>query len=354
MKKIILFTMLIMVIGLSSCSDMDTPDLGFIKESPQSELKETKSSDEFVLTFKSQDEFQSALDKIASYETDEEKLQWVKDNYPNFSSIQALYWDAMDEMAEIDGESPDAYEVFQTKYSQLYFPRYLDDAGFYIPMRNLDAAFLVNKNYEVSISGKIVNMRDIESYQDLILLQRAYYSDDIPMTMTRATMGSFNLNSTSMNSVGPEYDSGWTKYGDRKVKLKARRRFKEYEPSPGFKGSISLLHLEFCFRKKTFLGWANYSSKSTIDFKANIPGLSAPITASFSHSGTSSHDSELEYPIAIHNDASHWYYTFVETPCQATVNYQGVSQILKYSWNMPGIQCVTPLTANPAIFKPRL
>lgn len=350
MKKIILFTMLIMAIGLSSCSDMDTPDLGFSKESLQSELKEAQASDEFVLTFKSQDEFQSALDKIASYETDEEKLQWVKDNYPNFSSIQTIYWKAMDEMAEVDGERPDAYEAFQTKYSQLYFPHYMDDAGFYVPMRNLDAAFLVNKNYEVSISGKIVNMRDIESYQDLITLSRAYYSDSTPMT--RAAMGSFNLNSTSMNSVGPEYDSGWTKYGDRKVKLKARRRFKEFEPSPGFKGSISLLHLEFCFRKKTFLGWANYSSKSTIDFKANIPGLSVPVTGSFSHSGNSSHDSELEYPIAVHKDASHWYYTFVETPCQATVNFQGVSQILKYTWNMPGIQCVTPLTANPVPFRP--
>lgn len=352
MKKNILFTMLIMVIGLSSCSNMDTPDLGFVKESPQSELKEAPSSDDLVLTFKSQVEFQSALDKIASYETDEEKLQWVKDKYPNFSSIQTIYWEAMDEMTEIDGENQDAYEVFQTKYSQLYFPRYMEDAGFYVPMSDLDAAFLVNKNYEVSISGKIVNMRDIESYQDLIRLNRAYYSDNTPLT--RAAMGSFKLNSTSMNSVGPEYDSEWTTYGNRKVKLKARRRFKEFEPTPGFKGSISLLHLEFCFRKKTFLGWANYSGKSTIDFKANIPGVQVPVMASFSNSGNSSHDSELQYPIAIHSDASHWYYTFVEAPCRATVNFQDVSQTLNYSWNMPGIQCVTPLSANHATIIPNL
>lgn len=258
----------------------------------------------------------------------------------------------MYEMAEIDDESQKAYEVFKNKYSQLYFPCHMEDAGFYIAMSNLDAAFLVNRNYEVSISGKVENLRDINSYQELMNLNRAFYSDNT--SMTRAGFVEFTLSSTSMNSVGPEYDSGWTEYGKRKVKLKARRRFEAFTPAPGFSGSISLMHLEFCFRKKTFLGWVNYSCKSTVNFTANIPGVSRPVTNTSSNSGSSSHDTEFEYPISITQDATYWYYTFVETPCRANIDFQDIDQTLNYSWNMTGIQCKTPVSANHATIIPTL
>ncbi len=351
MKQIFMIALLASAGMWYGCSEADIPSDELLSGSLQ-EASEKVSETATVLEFESLSDFQNAMNNLSSYNTEEEKIQWVNTHYPNFSSIQELYWDAMAEMAQLDASSEEEYMAFKEKYANLYFPNYREDAGFYIPMTNLDAAFLTNKNCEVSIAGEIVNMKDIESYDVLMDLGRAYYASILPTT--RATMGSFNLNSTAMNSVGPEYDSDWTVYdGDRKCKLKARRVFKD-NSNGMIRGSLSYLHLEFCFRKKTWLGWSNYSSKSTIDFTANIPGVSTPVKANFSNSGTSSHDNELLYPIAITQDSNNWYYTFVETPCVANVGYQGVGKPLVYKWNMAGIQCVTPLTASPVQINPYL
>lgn len=317
---------------------------------PQTIGARTRASEMMVLTFDSQASYQEALRQIESINSDEAKAEWVRQNYPGFYSIYDLYWDAMEEMEEMEDVSQENYENFQKKYQSLYFPMYQDDAGFYIPIRNLNSAFLANENCEISIAGEIVNLKDIEDYGTLVELGRAYYSSEIPMPI--AEMGSFNLNSTSMNSVGPEYDSGWKTYGKRKVKLKARRRFVEYSPNASIKGSKSLMHLEFCFRKKTWLGWANYKCKSTIVYKANIPGLGWSKPQTFTHNSRSSHDSELEYPIKITSDASHWYYTFEAAPCEVSINFNDISQTLNYSWTMAGIQCVTPKTSSPVLILP--
>lgn len=350
MKNLIMLAMLIMVFTLSSCSDVEMPESSV--QTTLSKSKQTRSSENTVLSFESKEDFETAVAHIATLSSDEEKMEWVNKNNPNFKSIQNVYWDAMEEMADMENIDAEQYNAFEQKYKSLYFPKYDEDAGFYVPMANLDAAFLVNDDCEVSIAGNIINLRDIEDYNKLVELGRAYYSIDSSMPL--AAMGSFNLNSTSMNSVGPEYDSGWTKYGDRKVKLKARRKFNTIQMAVGFDGSESVIHLEFCFRKKTWLGWSNYKSKSTITFKASLPGGRTLGPATFSHNGTSSHDSELRYPIRISSDASHWYYTFDEAPCEASIDYQGVSGTLKYNWNMPGIQCVTPLSANHAPIIPVL
>lgn len=350
MKNLIMFAMFIMAFALSSCSDVERPEPS-VQATLQETLK-TRSSEVSTLSFESMEDFQTAVAHIATLSSEEEKLEWINKNYPNFRSIQLLYWEAMEEMANTDAVEAEQFNAFEQKYESLYFPKYEEDAGFYIPMTNLDAAFLVNENCEVAIADAILNLKDINDYHELAELGRAFYSIESPMPITE--MGSFNLNSTSMNSVGPEYDSGWTQYGDRKVKLKARRKFNTIQMAVGFNGSESVMHFEFCFRKKTWLGWSNYSSKSTIEFKASLPGGRTLGPVLYSHSGTSSHDSETPYPIRISSDASHWYYTFDAAPCEAVINYQGVSQTLKYNWIMPGIQCVTPLTANPAPILPQL
>lgn len=348
MKNYIMFAMLIMVLSLSSCSDIDIPESRL--ESAISQTKLTRASESCILSFENGEEFENAVKKIATLTSDEEKMEWVNKNFQNFKSIQNIYWDAMEEMAGIENVNIEEYNKFEQKYKCLYFPKYEEDAGFYIPMSDLDAAFLVNEDCEVTVSNEIVNLKDIFNYDSLIELGRAYYAKETVLPF--GTMTPFYLNSTSMNSVGPEYDSGWKEYGNRKVKLKARRRFEAYSPTPVINGSKSLLHLEFCFRKHTWLGWANYKCKSTITFKADIPGgrTVGPIT--FSHNSTSSHDSEVAYPIHISSDASHWYYTFVEAPCEATINYNDITEILKYNWNMPGIQCTTPISASHVYITP--
>lgn len=339
-----------MAIGLSACSNVEEPISGGLTNTSLTRSGQAVSLGDSMLSFNSQDDFQATVTHLESLSSVEDKMNWIKENYPNFKSIQSLYWDAMAEMGKMENVDTDKYEAFQQKYLGLYFPKYLEDAGFYVPMVNLDAAFLVNKECNVEIAGTVINLRDIEDYSKLIELGRAYYSNESPTPIS--DLASFNLNSTSMKSVGPEYDSGWKTYDKRKVKLKARRRFTSYSPTPVIKGSKSLFHLEFCFRKKTWLGWVNYSSTSTIVFKANIPGLGWTNDLSFSHNGSSSHDSEFEYPIKITSDASHTYYTFGEAPCVAQITFRDVSSQLNYSWNMPGCQCVTPRTSSPVLILP--
>lgn len=350
MKKFVMLAMSFMALTLSSCSDVDSPET--VVKSPISKTSETRSSDTCLLYFESKEDFDAEVAKIATLSSDEEKMRWVDEKHPGFKSIQTQYWEAMAEMAEMTNVDAEHYNAFEQKHKSLYFPKFMEDAGFYVPMTNLDAAFLANENCEISIAGKIIDLQDVDSYNDLVEVGRAYYAIESPMPLS--TMTSFSLSSTSMNSVGPEYDSGWTQYDDRKVKLKARRKFNTIPMATGNNGSgsESVIHLEFCFRKKTWLGWSNYSSKSTIVFKATIPfaGILGPV--SFAKDGNSSHDSELQYPIRISSDATHWYYTFDEAPCEASITYQGVSHTLIYNWSMPGIQCVTPISANHAPILP--
>lgn len=82
--------MLIMAVGLTSCSDVYVPEEELASEALQSEFSQNQASDDPVLNFKNQEEFQMVVNKIASFKTDEEKLNWVKENYPDFSSIQSI------------------------------------------------------------------------------------------------------------------------------------------------------------------------------------------------------------------------------------------------------------------------
>ena len=83
----------------------------------------------------------------------------------------------------------------------------MEDMGFYIPMTDLDKAYLVNRNCEVSIAGNIKSLRDIHDYSTLMMLDRAYYSMEKPMTL--GTVYNFTIKHDDQNSVGPEYESDW-------------------------------------------------------------------------------------------------------------------------------------------------
>lgn len=334
MKKYIFILICIFVICLSSCSDNAIVD---DISMPQT-LSKNQSKNQKVyksISFSSEKEYEDAYYAISHLSTEEEKANWVKENYPTFYSMHDLYSDAMDEMASYADVTKEIYQKFEDKYCALYFPHYLDDAGFYIPMSDLNASYLVNPNGEVSISDKVKNLIDISDYYSLVNLGRAFYSTE--SNLTRGDAVEFYLTSTSMNSVGPEYDSGWKEYGDRKVKLKARRRFETINLSPQLVGSHSLIHLEFCFRKKTWLGWSNYKCKSTISFQFNLFGRGWYGPIIWDHNSTSSHDSEMEYPIIEYNAGDHYVYSFVEAPCTATINFADISSPLNYNWTMPGL-----------------
>ncbi len=351
MKKTLIFvSILVMVISLAACNSVEEPMMSIektsVEENPIVQMEKRQNSLP-ILQFDNIKEYESALDKLRSMSSDEERSAWVHAEFPGFISIQDLYQAAGEEMAQSELDTKEKFNAFKSKYASLYFPLENEDAGFYIPIVDEVVPFLASQDCKVLIANTEVNLSDIHNYLELQQTGRAYKEMQNPMRSPAATTSeiTFYLRSYDMNSVGPEYDSGWNQYGKRKVKLKARRRFKGVEYSPGFHLSESWFHLEFCFRKKTIFGWANYSCHSTITGTVNIPRFYC-LNLNSSHSGTSSHDKEYLYPIYISNDGVNWYYRFYEATCQVTVNFNDISTPLTYTWNMPALVADTPYSAS--------
>lgn len=346
MKKSLIYTsILVMVIGLMACANADEPEMELEKSSIEQCLAtqvEEGIDAAPILSFDSYEAYKRTLDKLRSMDTDEARSEWVHATYPEFTSIEDIYQKAGDEMAKIELETVESFNEFRHKYASLYFPMVDEDAGFYIPITDDVASFLANQDCKIIISNKVISLKDIYNYVDLQHTGRAYY--DIEKTMNSKSEITFNVGNPSLDPVGPEYDSGWREYDHkRRVKLKARRRFKEIQMSQNFPGSLSVFHTEFCFRKKTIIGWINYSCQSTISGSVAIPipGYSTYLPLGSSHSGTSSHDKEYEYPIHIYSQGAYWYYRFYEAPCQAIVNFNDINTPLNYSWTMPALVAQT-------------
>lgn len=350
MKKTTFSAAISLILCVASCSSDDPTMSNLSMESDVPTTKNTRGSEETpILHFTDMLEFNNALTRIRSLNSSKEKIEWVHSTYPEFNSVQDIYNSAMIEMENEVDETEESYLNFKEKFNTLYFPMYGEDAGFYIPMSDLDAAYLVNENYMVNIGGNDICLKDIDNYNELMSTGRAYY--EMPQPMLTGTMVEFSLSSTDINSVGPEYDSGWVQYDKRKVKLKARRRFVSFSPAPGFNGSKSLFHTEFCFRKKTIFGWSNSDSTSSISGTVKIPGTH-DLQLNSSHSGTSSHDYDYEIPVFITVSNGYWVYTCPELTCNATVLYRGVAQALTYNWIMGGAYARTPYSANHATIVP--
>ncbi len=342
MKQNMFIFFLATLLLLNACSNALEPTLTHDNFESQEEISEQRDS---ILSFTSVDEYNQVCDSLATLSSESAKLSWMKNNYPHFYSIQNLYWDAMQEIAAVDNIDLITYNQFNSKYSQLYFPREEDDAGFYIPIRNENQAFVANTNCLVKIANRIVNLRDINSYEDLMESGKAYYAST-PMTIDNSE---FVIINRDMDPVGPVYESGWINIGDRRILLKATRHFKADPNLPSYTNAIlSLLRLEFCFRKKTWVGWVNFSATSTTTFIANLgSGWGKPVMAT--HDGFSSHDSELTFQIhhAIVNNKHRYYYP--QTQCQVTTNLSGLSSPYTFSFTMPYIYCQynDPITINP-------
>lgn len=339
--------MLCIAIMSGACSDNDAPQAtGYTAITNTT----TRSSDENgIISFENIEDYSNFLLKIKALPSHEAKLAFMHDNYPSFVSCQDIYSNAMIEMENDVDETKESYLNFKDKYNTLYFPMHGEDAGFYIPIKDLDAAYLTNKDYKIRISGTDICLKDINSYEELMATGRAYYEESKPMPTGEMT--EFSLNNNSINSVGPEYDSGWAQYDKRRVKLKARRRFESFSPAPTISGSKSLFHTEFCFRKKTLFGWSNSDSTSSISGTVKIPGT-RDLTLSSSHSGMSSHDKDYEIPVFIHAENGFWFYTCPELTCNATVVYRGVAHPLEYNWVMGGAYAKTTYSANHAYIYP--
>lgn len=328
---------------LTSCGNEDIPQKPE-REIAKSENAMTRSVKTYpVLSFENQSAFDEAVNEIASLDSSEAELAWVKENYPEFESIQHVYSQALSEAENLD-ETEEAFTAFMDKYDALYFPLVGEDAGFYIPMSNLDAAFLVNPNCEVKIGGEIVNLKDISDYCQLFSLGRTYYNEGTPLLADTYTEFTFK---PSMTKIGQTYESGW-RYNadnDRKINLKIDRQLNEISPAPTYTVSESKLHIKVSFRKhmNDVVGWVNYSSKTTVvgSFKCG----SEVISVNKDMSGTSSHDVKLYIPVHIELGNGNFYVaTFPEiTSDNLVVHFRGFDNRKPYNnIKMNGAYCKIP------------
>ena len=146
-----------------ACSNENLESLA---SSNETKTSTRTASVDTIPVFASEAEFNQAVKTVSTLLTVEEKENWVKNHYGNYQSMQELYDNAMEEAADL-GETREAYQNFKAKYNSLYFPLYKEDAGCYIPLKDLNAAYLVNANGNANINGKVVNNVSSMKYKSL-------------------------------------------------------------------------------------------------------------------------------------------------------------------------------------------
>ncbi|WP_080905134.1 DUF4848 domain-containing protein [Parabacteroides sp. Marseille-P3160] len=302
--KFVLFVALISFLSCNNENEFVKPDIQQIKDfelvnlkdftGTKSTLKTAVQQEQFVLRFKDEAAYEKVIGELQKM-SKKERLIWGT-NLEEFNSLQKIYEQAMKDIENVD-ETEVSYMTFKEKYDRyLYFPMYKEDMGFYIPMIEQEKAIIANADGLIIIGDEVKNLKNITSYSDLQITGQAYYTPG-KMISTRATAyGSINS-----DFIGEEIDSGWfkDKDGDRKLRFKIGRKsnkgninpippdFSNPYGTPGFNFKMNL-KLEISFRKKTWLGWVNYSSETKTNMQFIIEGK----TYVYIHNeeGASSHD----------------------------------------------------------------
>lgn len=115
--SIITYVIILMTMAFSSCSVDEDPKEILAISGLQSANLVTRANEESLLSFDNKEEFLKAQQEIAALPSSEDKENWVKEMYPEFTSIQNLYWRAMEEMAQIDDVTEERYAQFEQKYA---------------------------------------------------------------------------------------------------------------------------------------------------------------------------------------------------------------------------------------------
>lgn len=240
-----------------------------------------EESNQYALKFRDEITYKKTIAKLEAM-SDVERTEWFK-TLDGFESLQAIFDRAMEDVDNVD-ETEESYMNFKAKYDKyLYFPMYEEDYGFYMPVIEQEVATIANPNGLIVIGNEVVNIKNISTYSELQLSGQAYYPSESNIASRNAVDN--QIYTLRNRYIGREQDSGWEKRGKRKLKLKFGLQGNgKLAPNP----FTLKLHLEVSFRKKTWVGWVNYSSKTTTTGTINIGGVQTPIN--FYKSGSSSHD----------------------------------------------------------------
>ena len=291
------------------------------------QTKSSENESEFILKFKDESTFNRIVKELSTG-SDEAALAWEKNL--GFTSLNTIFNNAMKEAAYLD-ESENAYKTFKAKYSKyLYFPEYKEDYGAYLPVSKEEFAFVLNKNGEVMIGDEKRDFTDIETYAQLQLTGEALYDIDenIPMP----------LNFKEDDYIGNQYDSGWRENpeGDRRLKLKIGRRVYNRDTQTGY--FALRLHFEISFRKKTWLGWSNYDSRTITTTTFTINNEST-VTCNQTEEGRSSHDhyfiTSYDYP-NLYLRLGNGEFQTTRINGSAKIEFRGFSTPENFYFDMPG------------------
>ena len=315
-----------------------------LTEFSSSQNESVNKENSSMLHFNSEKDYQQAIESLASLENKGQKDQWLKSKYGEFTSLKAVYDSAMIDAAKLD-ESKEAFVQYKNKYKKsLYFANYKDDCGAYLPVTNTDAAYLLNADGNVSIAGKVINKRDVDSYAKLQQASIAMYDNDYS-TLTRAGWGykiiqhTVRVGENRSGNVGEEFDSGWWIQNKRKIRLKCGRKVEKGFSLQGYRYTMKI-HVEVSFRKKTWLGWANYASETETkaEFEGGYNG-----TKVHRERAWSSHDFYQEIMFEPYFDGKGhelWYNGPIEG--KLTVNYRGIGLLPTVTFRINGVSAVLP------------
>jgi|GEM_PF-1571463 len=252
----------------------------------------TVRKNQIVIKFRDEIAYNKVIEELEGMSATE-RLAWTK-KLEGFNSLQEIFEQAMTDVNDVD-ETEASYMAFKEKYDQyLYFPMYKEDMGFYMPIMVQENASVVNSDGLVIIGNEVKDLKDITGYQDLQATGQAYYNPDENISL-RANVTSVT-SGTADNFIGKEIDSGWfqDRDKDRKLRFKFGRKSNKDKinpigpDTPGNRFAMNL-KLEISFRKKTWMGWVNYSSETNTAIKITVG--SAPVQQyTFKKSGSSSHD----------------------------------------------------------------
>lgn len=263
-----------------------------------------------ALSFKNEAELQELIDlskkqiiktRLVGDGTFHEKndKSWKVDG---FKSLYDIFVEAMNN-AESYYDREGGYEDFKEKYSILYFPEVKNDYSAFLPVDDVNLAKFLNKDGEILINGKIVNMKNVNSYEQLEKLGWTY-SDTFTELDTELRTRATDLNGYYYISIN---ETIYREDGERKNKI--TRESISYESIPGDNLNIRKhVYGQHIFRKKGFLGiWYNYSSKACIAIGLRLKNAPDPVEGAPNQSfdsGFSPLDYHISYVVPQNNTSA--------------------------------------------------
>lgn len=290
---------------------------------------------ENMLSFDNEASFQQTV-RLLSGMDESERKQWVSSHLGAITSLKDIYDEAMRDAADLD-ESREAYLSFKDKYEKvLYFSSYKDDFGAYLPVDNKVVASLLDINGDVQIGGKVCNLKNIQNYTQLQEAGYAMYDgkEDRNYVESRSVETAPMVGvSDKGQAIGEEYISGWHQENGKKIKLNCGRQVSSIDNAR--RVITPRLHIEISFRKKTWLGWTNYSSSTTTTgtFSGGYVG-----TIDFHKEADSSHDWYQDFSASMVGTTGTkgekiLYYSAPIT-ANLSVTYRGMPTVQKYVFTL--------------------